>query len=521
MKRIISIILCLVCLCALLALPVVAAPIDPLAAQFQAFLNDCDGPYAGQVMEYVLSLARAAYVSEEKPGPVDVPAEEFETELKKYIVWGDAVENDLRSPERGYNQDTYTIQFSAEKPESDFSRRYKGYVKTDENTYDVYYQTFEREDLESTEIISQYKNPITGDVEYNGKVYMRDSDGYYCVKSWGEGGNKYSVEVKDGEMRFISGESYSADQQPETFDDSIVTYDLPKDNTVYLSNVASFPDKTTVKVERITESAAIQKIAQAMAQVSTQYVPYEFTATQNNVSVQPTSKLKVHFVMPEGFGANTGVMYMDSDGKLTELTSMEKNIEGTSYLVADLEHFSTYILVDKDAKPTEPTTQPTVAPTTEPTTAPTTEPTTVPTTVATSAATKATVAETKATNAATQATAAPTTAPTKATAATATKPIYCSTPTVAKPTVPATGETVADPTEETVVDPTGETTVAPTEEVPAPTDETAAAPTDEVPKPAKSNKTGIVVAVVIVIVLATGGAAIWWFYFRKKGRFLK
>lgn len=509
MKRIVTIILCLVCLCALLALPVVAAPIDPLAVQFQEFLNDCDGLYAGQVMEYVLSQTKAAYVSEEKPGPVDVPAQDFETELEKYIVLDEAFKNDLRSSKSGYNQeaDTYTIQYSAEKPVSDLPRQYKGYVKTGENTYDVYYQSFEREDLESAEIISQYKNPITGNVEYNGKVYMRDSNGYYCVKSWGEGGNKYSIEVIDGKMRFISGESYGAGVQPEAFDDSIVTYDLPKDNTVYLSDIAYFPDNTTVKVEKISQADAVQKIAQAMERVSTKYVAYEFTATQNGDPVQPTGKMKVHFVMPEDFGANTEVMYMDPDGVLSELTSMEKNIEGTSYLVADLEHFSTYILVDKDAKPAEPATQPTVAPTTEPTTA--------PTTAATNAATKATVAETKATNAATQ---EATTAPTKATAAPATNSI-CSTPTVGKPTVPATGETVADPTEATAVDPTDETAVAPTEEV-APTGETSTAPT-EAPKPAKSNKTGGIIAAVIIVVLAGGGTAIWWFYFRKKGRFLK
>lgn len=516
MKRIIPIILCLVCLCTLLALPVVAAPIDPLAAQFQEFLYRCEGLYSGDVMEYVCAEAAEAFVSAENPGPVEVPAADFEAELEKYIVLNDAVLEEIRRPEREfYNQDnaSYTVELFFGGGVS-FYKQYKGYVKTGENTYDVYYQAFERGSIlevvsedKVMEIIQNHKNPITGEIEYNGRVYMMDEEGPYYVKSWGEGGNKYSIEVIDGKMRFISGSAYGADEQPETFDDSIVTYDLPKDNTVYLDNVAYFPDETLVKVEKIT--GTVQKITQAMAKVSTKYVAYEFTATQNDVSVQPTGKLKVHFVMPEDLGANTVVMYMAPDGTLSELHSMVKNIEGTSYLVADLEHFSTYILVDKDAKPAEPTTEPTVAPTTEPTT--------VPTTAATNATTKATVAETEATNATTEATNAATqatTAPTKATAATATKPIYCSLP--LKPTVPATGETVADPTEETIIDPTGETTVAPTEEVPMPTDETAAAPT-EAPTPAESNKTGgIIAAVIIVIVLAGGGFAAWWFYFRKK-----
>ena len=73
---------------------------------------------------------------------------------------------------------------------------------------------------------------------------------------------------------------------------------------------------------------------------------YKFTATQNGITVQPKAKLKVHFAMPKASSANTEVMYMEPEGKLTELSAMVKNIEGTSFLVTDLERFSTYLLVD-------------------------------------------------------------------------------------------------------------------------------------------------------------------------------
>lgn len=523
MKRTISIILCLACVCALLALPAAAAPTDPLAVKFQEFLNKCDSLYKGDVMELVIADTMKAFAAQENQESVEATA--FETEIAKHIVLSDTVLNELRSTERGlYDSvtNTYKLQHPEDKEPDTVKRQYRGYVKTGENTYDVYYQEFDRDPLENTEIISQYKNPITGNVEYNGKVYVRDSDGYYCVKNWGESGNKYSIEVsEDAKIRFICGESYGADQQPETFDDVSVTYDLPKDDTVYLDDLAYFPDQTVVKVERIT--GVVEEIAQAMTTVSTRYAPYSFTATQNGNPVQPKSKMKVHFVVPENFGADTVVMHLDAEGKLTELASMVKNIEGTSYLMTELEHFSTYVLVDKDAKPAEPTTEPTVAPTTEATTVPTT------------AATQATVEQTKQTNAATQptetkATAATkeTSAATKATAAPGSKPTSV---TVAKPTVVVpTWEVVSDPTkgtaadpskgtaaptEETAVDPTGETAVAPTEET-APTGETAVAPT-EASKPAKSNKTGgIIAAVIIVVALAGGGFAAWWFYFRKK-----
>lgn len=505
MKRTLSIILCLACLCAL-ALPVAAVPTDPMAVKFQKFLDRCDSLYDGDVIKLVLTDAMKAFVPQEELEPVKVSAADFETELAKQMVLTEEVLNDIRGVEGLYDpvENKYAVKYPDGITDISDERHYRGYVKTGENTYAVYYQKAIREILdESPDVINQHKNPITGEVEYNGKVYVQDSGIYYCIKNWEDGGKKYTVEVDGGKMRFVSGEDYGVDQLPAAFDDVSVTYDLPKDDTVYLDDVAYFPDQTVVKVERIT--GVIQEIAQAMKNVSTRYAPYAFTATQNGNPVQPSSKMKVHFIVPENFGADTVVMHLDAEGKLTELTSMVKNIEGTSYLVTELEHFSTYLLVDKDARPTEPTRQPTLAPTTESTAAPTT------------AATQATTENTKAT-AATQATNATqgTNAATQATAVPGSKPTSV---TVVRPTVSPTWEVVSDPTKGTVASPTEQTAVdpteAPTEEV-TPTDETSTAPT-EAPKPAKSNKTGgIIAAVIVVIVLAGGGFAAWWFYFRKK-----
>lgn len=497
MKRIISIMLCLACLCAL-ALPAAAAPTDPMAVKFQNFLDRCDSLYDGDVIKLVLTDAMKAFVPREDLEPMKIAAVDFETELAKQLVLTEAVLNNIRSIEGLYDpeKNEYAVKYPGGVTEISDERHYRGYVKTGENTYAVYYHNAVREFLdESDEVISQYKNPITGEVTYNGKVYTQDSGRYYCIKNWEDGGKKYTVEIVDGKMRFVSGEDYVAEQLPTAFDDVSVTYDLPKDDTVYLDNVAYFPDQTVVKVERIT--GVVEQIAQAMATVSTRYAPYSFTATLNGNPVQPGSKMKVHFVVPENFGADTVVMHLDAEGKLTELASMVKNIEGTSYLVTELEHFSIYLLVDKEAKPVEPTTEPTTAPTAEPTTAPTataTQPSTENTTA--TVATQPTNA-TQATNGATQATTLPATKPTSV------------------PVVRPTASAAVDPTEETAVDPTEETGIVPTEEI-EPTDETAPAPTEDT-EPARSNKAGgIVAAVIVALLLAGGGFAAWWFCFRKK-----
>ena len=125
-----------------------------------------------------------------------------------------------------------------------------------------------------------------------------------------------------------------------------VIYELPDEDTVEIPENDCFEGGTTVTVEVIEEGEAFEMVSEVMENVAEQYVAYEFTATKDDVAVQPNGKLTVTFDIPADYSTNVAVYYMDENGKLTQLEAVVDADERT--VTVELEHFSTYIVVDKD-----------------------------------------------------------------------------------------------------------------------------------------------------------------------------
>ena len=128
-----------------------------------------------------------------------------------------------------------------------------------------------------------------------------------------------------------------------------VIYDTPADGSVSIPENDCFEGGTTVTVEVIEEGELFEKIQQVMENVAGSYVAYEFTATKDEVAVQPNGKLTVTFNIPADYSANVSLYYMDASGKLTKLAAVVDAEART--VTVELEHFSTYILVDQDTAP--------------------------------------------------------------------------------------------------------------------------------------------------------------------------
>ncbi len=128
-----------------------------------------------------------------------------------------------------------------------------------------------------------------------------------------------------------------------------VTYDVPEDDSVQIPENDCFEGGTTVKVEEVTEEEVKEAVAEAMKDVAQQYIAYEFTATKDDAQVQPSGKLTVTFTIPEGYSNNVTVYYMAPNGELHKLDAVVNSQDRT--VTVQLEHFSTYILVDEDTAP--------------------------------------------------------------------------------------------------------------------------------------------------------------------------
>ncbi len=418
MKKLISILLLVACLCAVLTVSATAAG-DPLAATFQDRLQLLDQFYDYNA-EYWVRIASDYFVSWDNQDPVTISAAEFEGKLHAHFVLSDAQLNSVRQYEGWdgviYDEatQTYTIGwyggFGGIMP----AREYWGYVKNGEK-YDVYYRGIAYGYLEDAlpegTNIDDVLGPLDypAEYEYEGVIYESTMDGYIAILGYKDTGRKYTVEMNGNIVRIISVVDYAAGEAPDKFDDKVPTveYDVPADNSVAIPENDCFEGDTVVKVERITAGTAMNTAKEAMKTVAEKFVAFEFTAKKDGATVQPNGKLAVTFAIPDGYSTNVKVYYMAKNGNLEQLTATVNAAKRT--VTAELNHFSTYILADADSKPvvtptTQSTTAPTTAPidgtttipttapvdptdpsinpTTEPTTVPSVAPTTVPTTVA-------------------------------------------------------------------------------------------------------------------------------------------
>jgi len=311
--------------------------------------------------EYMFLVAGEAFVDYNNFGPVIVPAAQFEAELNKRFVMTDDMLAEVRNIEDIVEgkpiydpvAKTYTVRIYGGMGGSLAEREYRGYIKLDANRYAVYYGHLTYEYLcdvlpagtDEYEYAEKHMDPNTFTVTYNGVVYQDGPEGFYAVKSRDNYGKMYIVELNGDTVRLESVTRYNADEYPAKFDDVVVDYQLPANNAVHISDNACFPTGTAVKVEQITNPT----VTEAMKTVAERFVAYEFTATREGAAVQPNGKLKVTFVIPDGFGEAVAVYYMAPDGKLTQLTvTVDAN---TRTVDVELEHFSTYILVDTATRP--------------------------------------------------------------------------------------------------------------------------------------------------------------------------
>ncbi len=110
-----------------------------------------------------------------------------------------------------------------------------------------------------------------------------------------------------------------------------------------------FPENTVVKVEEIKEDKKIETVKTALKEVSQKFVAYEITATSNNVSIQPNGKVKATFDIPEGYDLEKiAVFYVADDGETEKLNSSVDKASKT--VSAELSHFSTYVVAEAEVE---------------------------------------------------------------------------------------------------------------------------------------------------------------------------
>ncbi len=135
-----------------------------------------------------------------------------------------------------------------------------------------------------------------------------------------------------------------------------------------------FEEGTKVTAETVTGGAVYERAktaVQAAAPVAQKFTVFEFNAVKDEAKVQPNGTLAVTFRIPDDYSNNVKILYVADDGATEEIAATVNAGERT--VVAELTHFSTYVLIDLGGE-TVTTTE--SATTTAPTTTTTQKPTT-------------------------------------------------------------------------------------------------------------------------------------------------
>ncbi len=143
-----------------------------------------------------------------------------------------------------------------------------------------------------------------------------------------------------------------------------------------------FEEGTKVTAETVTAGDVYERAKTAVTPVAEKFTVFEFNAVKDEAKVQPNGKLAVIFRIPEDYSNNVKILYVADDGTTEEIAATFN--ADTRTVVAQLTHFSTYVLIDLGADATTTTTETTTTTTTEVTTTTTTaKPTTTTTTTTT------------------------------------------------------------------------------------------------------------------------------------------
>lgn len=118
----------------------------------------------------------------------------------------------------------------------------------------------------------------------------------------------------------------------------------------FAENQTVFEEGTKVTAETVT-SGAIYKRAQtavkAAVPTSQKFTVFEFNAVKDEAKVQPNGTLAVTFRIPDDYSNNVKILYVADDGTTEEIAATVNAGERT--VVAELTHFSTYVLIDLGA----------------------------------------------------------------------------------------------------------------------------------------------------------------------------
>lgn len=109
------------------------------------------------------------------------------------------------------------------------------------------------------------------------------------------------------------------------------------------AQVGSISVNITIASNKVTDQAIINKVAEALKNISNKYVTYDISLLENGTKVQPNGKIKVSIPIPSGYDTSKLVVYRVTESG--EKIEYKPTISG-NYATIETDHFSTYVLAE-------------------------------------------------------------------------------------------------------------------------------------------------------------------------------
>lgn len=152
--------------------------------------------------------------------------------------------------------------------------------------------------------------------------------------------NEYILNIEDDEYTVIIEK-----EEPETVatTDNETNIKLDTDTTVV-------PENTVLETKEVKEVKTLNIVKESLKEISTKYTTFDITLKSEGVAIQPNGKVKISIPIPSDYDkTKLSAFRIAEDGTKTEYPVTVEN----EYAVIETDHFSTYVLAEKNVTDTE------------------------------------------------------------------------------------------------------------------------------------------------------------------------
>lgn len=110
------------------------------------------------------------------------------------------------------------------------------------------------------------------------------------------------------------------------------------------------PENTVLETKEVKEEKTLNIVKESLKEISTKYTTFDITLKSEGVAIQPNGKVKISIPIPNDYDKTKLSVYrVAEDGTKTEYNT---KVEG-KFAVIETDHFSTYVLAEKNVTDTE------------------------------------------------------------------------------------------------------------------------------------------------------------------------